>query len=376
MPGIKFVSIHEPNGYGEAARRYIAGLAAAGVPLTWTPMVRGRAWGLGYEPYEGTASDSPLGALCNRPLDYDTVIVHTVPEYFPAWRSREAGKRIVGLTVWETDRPPAHWPALLNAMDLLLVPCEWNRDVFRRHGVTTRIEVVPHAAPSGAIPPAGGRQRFAVRPGDFCFYTINAWTTRKALWATIEAFLDAFTADDPVVLVVKTSPEDFTRRRWLRLGPGTRRAVGRILARYERPARVVLITETLGDPELLALHAAGDCYVSLTRGEGWGLGAFDAATFGRPVIMTGYGGQLDWLKAESAYLVRHTLVPVDDPRARASYSPDQRWAEADRGHASRLMREVHDCREAAAARGMALQRHVHARFGQAAVAERLLGALA
>ena len=38
-----------------------------------------------------------------------------------------------------------------------------------------------------------------------------------------------------------------------------------------------------------AIHAIGDCYVSLTHGEGWGMGAFDAATLGKPVLITGWG---------------------------------------------------------------------------------------
>lgn len=378
MRGIKFVSLHGPGGYGEAARRYMTGLAEAGVPFTWAPMVPARGLGRrrGYEPYQGTDIDCALRPFCNLPIEYDTVLVQTVPEYFPAWAKREQGKRVVGFTAWETDRPPAHWPALLNGVDLLLVPCEWNRDVFRRHGTTTPIEVVPHAAPAAALPSVAGRERFGARPDDLCFYTINDWTARKAVWRTIEAYLDAFTAEDPVVLIVKTTPRDGTRRRWLGRRAGTRWAVDRILARYRRPARVALVTDTLNDAEILALHAAGDCYVSLTRGEGWGLGAFDAAAFGRPVIMTGFGGQLDWLAPEPALLVDYRLVPVHDPRARASYGPDQHWAEPDRGHAGRLMRDVLAHREAAAARGRALQAHVQQRFSPAVVTERLLRAVA
>ena len=42
------------------------------------------------------------------------------------------------------------------------------------------------------------------------------------------------------------------------------------------------------------------------RGGGWG--AFEAARLGKPVIMTGYGGQLDYLDAELSHLVDYTLV--------------------------------------------------------------------
>jgi glycosyltransferase involved in cell wall biosynthesis len=358
MRGLKYVSLHGPTGYGEAARRYMGGLSDAGVPFTWAPIA------------------TPPNGPRSGPAEYDTVLLHTVPEYFADWAKRERGKRMVGYTAWETDRPPAHWRPLLNGMDLLLVPCEWNRAVFRQHGVTTRIEVVPHMAPADVLPAQRQRERFGVGPDDFCFYTIGEWNARKAVWRTIEAYLDAFTENDPVVLVVKTTRFDGTRGRWLGRLLGTRRAAQRIAGRHERPARVVLVTDTLTEPEILALHAAGDCYVSLTRGEGWGLGAFDAAAFGRPVIIPGFGGQLDWLTPDYPFVVHHQLVPVDAPRARASYSPDQHWAEADRGHAARLMRNAYHAPAAAAASAQLLQSHVRERFNRTAVTRRLLEALA
>jgi hypothetical protein len=79
------------------------------------------------------------------------------------------------------------------------------------------------------------------------------------------------------------------------------------------------------------------------------LGAFDAAAHCNPVVMTGFGGQLDFL-SPSPYLVNFELVPVLDPQGFPSYSPDQRWAEPDIDHAAALLREVaHNPSQAAAA---------------------------
>jgi hypothetical protein len=94
------------------------------------------------------------------------------------------------------------------------------------------------------------------------------------------------------------------------------------------------------------------------------------------VIIPGFGGQLDWLTPDYPFVVHHQLVPVDAPRARASYSPDQHWAEADRGHAARLMRNAYHAPAAAAASAQLLQSHVRERFNRTAVTRRLLEALA
>ncbi|GAI18333.1 unnamed protein product, partial [marine sediment metagenome] len=108
-------------------------------------MVPGKAWRIGYQPFLGTEIEDPeLFPLCNIQIEYDTLIVHTVPEYYPMWARKEPGKRLIGYTVWETDRIPDHWPGLLNKMDHLLVPTHWNKRVFENCGVITPIDVVPH----------------------------------------------------------------------------------------------------------------------------------------------------------------------------------------------------------------------------------------
>lgn len=372
MMGIKYVSLYEPSGYAVAAQRYLRGLIKRDLPVTWTPMVKGRGWGLGYEPFLGKRiGDQLLDPHCNRDLEYDTVVVHTVPEYFPLWREREAGKRIVGYTVWETDKIPRHWPSALGQADRLMVPSEWNRSVFRTCGVTVPISVVPHIA-DRTVPPRFAALPDEIRSTDFMFYTIGTWTNRKAVADLLCCYWDTFSADDSTILTIKTTKEDFTRSFMGRFHADTMRTIRRLRRRYESPARICVITRDVDDDVIRGLHMRGDCYVSLCHSEGWGLGAFDAAAFGNPVIITGYGGQLDYLPEDLAYLVQCRAVPVRDRPGRRSYSPDQMWAEPDSAHASRLMRAVVENRDAATEKGALLKRHIEQNFVESAVVELLL----
>jgi glycosyltransferase involved in cell wall biosynthesis len=372
--GIKYVSLHEASGYGNAARRYIRGLMKTGIPLTWTPMVPGRGWGLGYQPFLGEmAADDDLYLVCNRSIEYDTVILHTVPEYYPLWKEREPGKRIVGYTVWETTCIPNHWGELLNAVDLLLVPCEWNREVFRECGVTTPIEVVPHTLQEktrslNTLP-------WDILEDDFVFYTIGTWTARKAIPDVIRCYLNAFTSRDNTLLVIKTSNKDFTQRRWMQYLRRPWKISQKIAASYTDPARMLIITDSLTEAEIACLHQRGDCFVSLSHSEGWGLGAFDAAGRGKPIVITGYGGHLDFLPEELAYLVDYRMVPVIDRQGSASYSVNQAWASPDLGHASRLLREVFLDRREAHAKGRELSEYVRRRFHEEMVIQKFLEAL-
>jgi len=380
MTGVKYVSFfdREGSGYSNAAKRYILGLDALGVPVTWTPTnPEGHRGPLPYQPIECRAAGDPeLQRFCGRDIPYDTVVVHMVPEYFPEWVEREPGKRMFGYTVWETDCVPRHWLACLNAMDTIIVPCDWNREVFEQGGVRVPVRVVPHAAAPAdpADPPLG----LSARQSDFVFYSINTWSPRKNTAALLEAYLSNFTRDDPVVLVLKTGEWDMTSpflpvvRRFLHT---TKRSLRRIMSRYPNAARIELIVDHLSDAQVSGLHARGDCFVSLCHAEGWGMGAFDACLHGNPVIITGYGGQLEYLPSEAAYLVDYEMVPVDVSMARKSYSPDQRWAEAKIEHAGKLMRQAFENHEEAKQRGEALRKHVSARFHSETVARQFVEAL-
>jgi glycosyltransferase involved in cell wall biosynthesis len=379
--GIRFVSLGPPHGYGEAARRLMVALDRCGIPVTWTWLVPGTAWGLPVVPYEGDEVGDPLlRLLLNRTIDHDTVILYCMPEWYERWIEHEPGKTIVGATMWETDRIRDEWPAHLNRVDSLCVPCTWNREVFAACGVTVPIHVVPILPevedPTAPSPDADILARYGVRPDDFVFYTIGTWASRKGNAETVTAFLEAFTGRDPVVLVVKTNPYDLSQPTIFNRTLTTQRRVKRMKRWRRRPARVVVIDEDLPWADIRALHARGDCYVSLTRGEGWGLGAFDAAWAGHPVMVTGYSGLLDFLPPTLAYLLDYRLVPAVGRGFEAPiFRPDQRWAEPDVGRAAYWMRHVFQHQEEARQRGAGLRAHVQEHFDEEATMKKTLHAL-
>ena len=96
------------------------------------------------------------------------------------------------------------------------------------------------------------------------------------------------------------------------------------------------------DEEILNLHALSDCYVSLCKAEGWGLGAFEAHNYNKPVIITRFGGQEDYLGSDYPYLIDYSLMPVRRMPWIPWYNETQKWAQPDLGHAIKLMREVYD----------------------------------
>lgn len=386
MTGLRYVSWADNSGYAVAARGYLRLLQDAGIDLTWTPMLPAAN---GYAEVPSVAGE--FAPLCGRELDYDTVLVHTPPEYYAAWIARERPRkhRVLGYTVWELDTLPPHWPAALNQLDAVLVPTAANAEAFRRSGVTVPIHVVPHLSQFEFAngPSEGDQQSLRRRIGPhlletrpFIFYAIGQWSRRKGLDATLAAYRTAFTAADPVLLVIKTSTRDVTRlvrtwrSRFRRAHPSPLETIVRGTGRRSPPV-VTIADETLSSGELLALHELGDCYVSLARAEGWGLGTFDAARAGKPVIATGWGGPASYLGDEPQGLVAYDMLPVNEPPWLASYTADQLWAEPSISDAAGKLHTVFA--DPASARQSATTRAARLRhqYGAEAITARLLAAL-
>lgn len=368
LHGLKYVSESANSGYGRAGRGYLRALARTGIELTWTPMVPGDRWNMYLEPVDHRSFDDEFSEFCNRPSEYDAVMVHLIGPYFRRWREREPKKPLIGITVWETDRLLDGGLDDLRYLDGLIVPCRWNAEVFREAGIGCPIHVAPHIVDASHLVP-GELHLPGVAEGDFVFYSIGEWKDRKGMDLTVAAFCRAFTRRDPVVLVVKTGSTNERRRRrgwwWHHVGRWIETPaweVDRIRRRHPEAPRVVLLTRDLSETEMGALHSRAECYVSLTRAEGWGLGAYEAAFAGRPVIMTGHGGQLDFLPAHLASLVEFRLVPAAPTGELDQGYRGHLWAEPDLEHAVQLMRDAFERREDARERGRMLQAFVRANF--------------
>jgi glycosyltransferase involved in cell wall biosynthesis len=357
----QYLSCDDATGYGVAGERCRAALEESGIGVEWTPLMPGPAWGGGYQP-------APWIEPRRAPHPDDVVVAHSVPEFFPIVRQWIPDATLVGHTVWETDRIPDHWVECLNAADLLIVPSELSRAAISARS-TSPVAVVPHVA---IQPSAGELHERATRPDDgFVFYTIAEWNERNAPFKTIECYLRAFTGRDRVVLIVKTSYRDHRApppAGTSVLQPGmTTWSLAQLLRHHPDPPAIRLITGPVTDSDIRRLHRGSDCFVSLCRSEGWGLGAFDAAAYGNPVVTTGFGGHLDYLGG-SPWLVDFDLVPVVDPAGWPSYAPDQRWAEPDIDHGASLLRTVLAERNEALAQAAETATEIRHRYRPAAIA--------
>lgn len=321
------------HGVGEAARQLVAALDAAGVPLfpvhsAMLPLSRQEHDFVQFEPDE---AEFPINVIC--------VNADMLPEF-----ARRAGERFfadrysIGLWFWEVTSFPSKWRSSFSLVDEVWAPtahvAEALSPVASVPVTATRIPVeVPTIVPRS-------RSDLGV-PDGFCFlFTFDYLSVfeRKNPIAVVEAFVHAFEPDSGPNLVIKCMNADHDAANH-----------GRLLAAVEGRTDISVVDDYMSPNDKNALIATCDCYVSLHRSEGFGLTMAEAMYLGKPVIATGYSGNLDFMTTENSLLVDYELVAIG--AGAPPYPPDGEWAEPSVEHAAELMRLVYDDPPAAAALG-------------------------
>ena len=326
IEGIKYIAPRGNSGYSEAAKDYMIGLHQANIPISWQQMVFDET------EHQIGARNQIVNSLLDKDIKFNKVILHTTPEHWPALikQYKKEGIEIIGMTVWETDKLDDRWVDWINQVDRVLVPCKWNKEVFQKCGIIKPIGAIPHIFKP--LPKKTGSIK-GIDKDDFIFYTIGQWTSRKGIDDTIRAYLKAFTNKDKTCLVVKAFKSSYAEEEKLVL----RNYINGVMKEFKNPAKVIFLSYELTREEIAALHNLGHCYVTLCKAEGWGLGIFDAAGMGNPVVCTGYGGQLDFLKR---HLVPYNLVSVEGMSWIPWYNPSQHWAEPKLEEAAKILKTI------------------------------------
>lgn len=253
--------------------------------------------------------------------------MHLVPpELLQAAR---AGQYHIGHWYWELERFPAQWLDAFHAVDELWAASPFIRDCLARVSPRPVLFVPPPV--EVRLQRAYARADFGLPVDKFLFlfsYDFDSYVQRKNPRASIAAFLQAFApGNDEVMLAIKTLHGDRYPQQLAEL---------REIARAD--PRVRLLELSLSRDESFGLISVCDSYLSLHRSEGFGLGMAEAMALGKPVVATGYSGNLAFMQPDNSCLVGYRLVPVGADEY--LHGEGQVWAEPDIADAARQMRRL------------------------------------
>lgn len=354
------------SGYGEANRHDIAALLSAGIDVTAEIPV-----------YTPEASDyGKLGQMAveceNKPLGYRIKILHTTPNVYSFYK--ESGKYHIGRAFWETDKVPLEFAQQLAMMDEIWTGSKYNEQAIRNAGVSkVPIYIIPEAVDASLD--IDQIQPYLLTNDDtFKFYSIFEWTERKNPKGLLTAFWKAFQGVKGVSLTIKTYVDSFAPEKKDEI----RRDIRKLKSVLNLPeyAPVYLFTELMTRNQIYRFHKSGDCFVSLHRGEGWGIPQMEAMLLEKPIISTNCGGIHEYLTdKEDSVLISYEKAPVENSRNKQWYTPDQKWAEPNMDEAITKMKWVFANRNKLKAMGKKARKLVIEKFSTETVgklmAERL-----
>jgi hypothetical protein len=353
------------SGYGARARDFVQSI----IDLDkYDVKILSQRWGNTRFGYLADHNNTSLGSriIQNLTAQPDIWIQITVPNEF-----QKVGKYNIGVTAGiETTLCDASWVQGCNNMDLVLVSSEHAKKVFQeskfnvqdnRTGqvtgtveLQTKMEVLFEGADIEKYTPLALPVKLDLSDIDesFNYLVVGHWLPgevgedRKNIGYTIKAFLETFKNKPKGKrpgLILKVQAGSGTsimdREAVLDKIDGIRKTV-----KGDLP-NIYLLHGEMTDAEVNELynHTKVKAMVTLTKGEGFGRPLLEFSLVNKPIIASGWSGQVDFLDKEFTKLIGGTLTQVH-PSAVVDKMilRESQWFTPDPIEVGRALKEVYD----------------------------------
>ena len=284
------------SGYGTAGLDYVRALDEAGWDVELVPSKLSTA--LWLRNLEQATLDLSYRLQGNKVDPTSPYVQQCFPDFYDF---TEKGKRkLIGYTPWEVLGITNNWRFLMNRMDEIWVPSEWNRQIYLNAGVTPPVRVVPHVVRTGLYNPDVKPSRVLGLAPVFNFLGMGDCSPRKGIMQyLIPAYLKEFKNEPEVGLTLKIyfGDDDCASQEKLKC------EIRSIQSACGGSGCIRFYGSLLNSADLPAFMAAFDAYVSPHHGEGWGMNIAHMLALGKDVVVTGDTGNMQFTNETNAYLV-------------------------------------------------------------------------
>lgn len=265
---------------------------------------------------------------------YDITVVCMNPDNTFNLRTQVSAKvlgdrYVVANWFWELPELPDAWLAEFEFVDEV-----WAASRFIKDAVAHKSSVpVVHIPPVVRVDQTSrfSRSQLGLPEGRFLFLSMfdtSSVLQRKNPLGTLNAFKNAFQGDDQSVgLIMKFNNPDYRQPMM--------QAVREEIAGLKN---VFLLDRIMDRAEVNSLIGVSDCFVSLHRSEGFGLGPAEAMSLGKPAIITNWSGNTDYMTPDNCIGIDYELVKLG--RDYGPYKAHQHWAEPDLEQATHWMKRI------------------------------------
>ena len=230
---------------------------------------------------------------------------------------------------WEFPETTEEMKSCLSKFDELWVPSSFCVNVFSQIS-TSPVLCFPHPIES-AVTSKYNRDHFNIQKNDFVFLNIfDSYSSliRKNPLGVIRAFKKASKdTNRQIRLIVKSMNLNKFGNEF-----------NEIKEAIASSDNIDLIDKRLEKEELTSLINNSDCLISLHRSEGFGLTMAEAMSYGKPVIATGYSGNLEFMNVNNSMLVKSKTSKTTE--SHGSILKGYTFCEPDVEHANELIKLV------------------------------------
>ena len=254
----------------------------------------------------------------------------------------------IGYWFWELPEIPDTWLPAFSLVDEVWAATRFVQDAI---ALKSPVPVFRVPVPVSIGPPDKfSRESFSLPERQFLFLSMSdthSQLARKNPLGVVHAFKKAFPEDNRNVgLILKINNADSIHVE--------REAMALIREEINGHRNIYLLDSDMTRAEIDALLAVSDCFISLHRSEGFGLGPAEAMSLGKPAILTNWSGNTDYMTPDNSIGIDYQLIPVG--KQYGPYPPDQLWADPDLKQAAFWMKQLAQDSELASRMGMRGQR--------------------
>jgi len=273
----------------------------------------------------------------------------------------------IGITAGvETTICPKDFIDGSNKMDLIIVPSHFTKQniggtVYQQKDqatdqivgeikVTKPIEVLFEGVDTEIFSKGSGNDVLANVKEDFNFLIVGHWLKgdlgqdRKDIGMAIKTFATVFQylpKDKRPALIVKTSHAGFS----VIDREATREKLEGVLKTFgDKCPSIYLLHGDMEESDMSNLyhHPKVKAMISFTKGEGYGRPMAEFTLTGKPIIASGWSGQMDFLPPDNAVLLEGNLTPVHESAADQFCMKEAQWFTANYSNAANKIYDVYN----------------------------------
>ena len=351
------------SGYGDHCRDLMKSLRKMDkydikiIPLRW-----------GNTPQNQVDGSTEFGAWM---LERVITVVEQKPDVFMqvsvANEFEPKGHYNIGVTAGvETTICPKDFIDGGNKMDLIIVPSQFTKQVMTTTAyqqkdtqsgqiisetrLTTPVEVLFEGVDTEIFSKGNGKDVLENVKEDFNFLIVGHWLKgnlgqdRKDIGMAIKTLATVFQylpKDKRPGIIVKTSHAGFS----VIDREGTREKIDSVLQSFgDKCPSVYLIHGDMEERDMSNLyhHPKVKAMVSFAKGEGYGRPMAEFTLTGKPIIASGWSGQMDFLPTDNAVLLEGQLTQVDESAADQFCMKEAQWFTVNYSSAANKLYDVYN----------------------------------